>query len=131
MLPIKKFIHVLNFKEKKSVIFLLVLILIGMLVETLGVGLVIPIFTIITDPDVVNKYPSATAFISNLSPLHWFSNQEKTITTHTSLINGALFVILLFYSLKACFLVFLTWRQTTFVTKLAADWSNKLFNGYL
>ena len=75
MTTIKKFNSLLNFSQKKEVIFLLFLIFIGMFLETLGVGLIIPMFTIIMDPNIANKYPIAATFLSNLSPLNWFFDQ--------------------------------------------------------
>ena len=131
MVPIKKFNSLLNFSQKKEVIFLLFLIFIGMFLETLGVGLIIPIFTIIMDPNIANKYPIAAMFLSNLSPLNWLFDQQATISTQALLISGAIIVIIFVYSIKACFLIFLSWKQNTFVTKLGIDWSKKLFSGYL
>tara|TARA_B100001123_G_scaffold198240_1_gene225516 strand:+ start:248 stop:2008 length:1761 start_codon:yes stop_codon:yes gene_type:complete len=131
MIPIKKFNSLLNFGQKKSVIFLLFLILIGMSLETLGVGLIIPIFTIIMDPNIAAKYPTAAMLLSNLSPLKLFFNDNQNISSQALLISGAIIIIILVYSVKACFLVFLSWRQSTFVTKLGIGWSDKLFSGYL
>jgi len=131
MAPIKKFNSLLNFSQKKEVIFLLFLIFIGMFLETLGVGLIIPMFTIIMDPNIANKYPIAAMFLSNLSPLNWFFDKQATISTQALLISGAIIVIIFVYSIKACFLIFLSWKQNTFVTKLGIDWSKKLFSGYL
>ena len=102
-----------------------------MFLETLGVGLIIPIFTIIMDPNIANKYPIAAMFLSNLSPLNWLFDQHATISTQALLISGAIIVIIFVYSIKACFLIFLSWKQNTFVTKLGIDWSKKLFSGYL
>ena len=56
MIHIKKFNHLLNLKEKQKVIFLLFLILIAMFLETLGVGLIIPIFKLITDINIVDNF---------------------------------------------------------------------------
>ena len=131
MIPIKKFNSLLNFGQKKSVIFLLFLILIGMSLETLGVGLIIPIFTIIMDPNIAAKYPTTAMLLSNLSPLKLFFNDNQNISSQALLISGAIIIIILVYSVKACFLVFLSWRQSTFVTKLGIGWSDKLFSGYL
>ena len=131
MIPIKQFNSLLNYSQKKGVIFLLFLILIGMFLETLGVGLVIPVFTIIIDPNIANKYPEAAMLLSKLSPLNWFFEQTETISVQMQLITGAIIVIIFVYSIKACFLVFLSWRQCTFTADLTIAWSKKLFTGYL
>ena len=131
MIPIKQFNSLLNYSQKKGVIFLLFLILIGMFLETLGVGLVIPIFTIIIDPNIANKYPEAAMLLSKLSPLNWFFEQTETISVQMQLITGAIIVIIFVYSIKACFLVFLSWRHCAFTADLTIAWSKKLFTGYL
>ena len=101
-----------------------------MSLETLGVGLIIPIFTIIMDPNIAAKYPTAAMLLSNLSPLKLFFNDNQNISSQALLISGAIIIIILVYSVKACFLVFLSWRQRTFVTKLGRGWSANLFSGY-
>ena len=52
----KKLISLLNSSQKKTVIFLFFLILVGMLFEVLGIGLIIPVFYIILDPNFFDKY---------------------------------------------------------------------------
>ena len=96
---IKKFNHLLNSNQKKSVIFLLFLIFIGMFLETLGVGLIIPIFSIIMEPDIANKYPSAATFLSALSPLNLFIDKQETVSTQTLLITSAIMLIVFVYFL--------------------------------
>ena len=131
MIPYKKFISLLNLSQKRKVIFLLFLILIGMLLETLGVGLIIPVFTIITDPDIADKYPTGALFLSKLSPLSWFFNESEFSNIQAKLISGALIVIIFVYFFKACYLIFLSWIQSTFIMKLGILFSDRLFSGYL
>ncbi len=131
MIPIKKFNSLLNPKQKRSVLFLLFLILIGMFLETLGIGLVIPVFTIITDPNIGDKYPELVAFFSKLSPLNLLFKNTETISAQAMLITGSIIAIIFVYFVKACYLIFLSWKQNTFVTKLSIGWSDKLFSGYL
>ena len=64
MIPIKKFNSLLDTSQKRKVFILLIFIMIGMLLETLGVGLIIPIFTIIMDPNIADKYPEVSIFLS-------------------------------------------------------------------
>ena len=127
----KKFNHLLNSKEKKSVILLLFLIFIGMFLETLGVGIVIPVFTIIMDPSIADKYPTGAFLLAKLSPLNWFSDSISISTFQNQLITGAIMIIILVYIFKTCFLIFLAWIQSSFITNLTISWSDKLFSGYL
>ncbi len=130
MIHIKKFNHLLNLKEKQKVIFLLFLILIAMFLETLGVGLIIPIFKLITDINIVDKYPTISEFLFKISPSALFSKSDIQYKQF-DLINGAIVVIILVYLIKAFFMVFLSWTQSTFITKFGIKLSDKLFSGYL
>ena len=131
MMLFKKFNHVLNYKQKRSVLLLLFLIFIGMFLETLGVGIVIPVFTIIMDPNIVDKYPAGALFLTKLSPLNWLPNNLNISSIQNQIITGAIMIIIFVYIFKACFLIFLTWVQSTFITNLNISWSDKLFSGYL
>ena len=131
MIPIKKFNSLLDSNQKGKVFILLIFIMIGMLLETLGVGLIIPIFTIITDPNIADKYPEASIFVSKLSPLNWFFSNKEIYSSQVQLITGAIVVIIFVYLIKVLFVLFLIWKQNTFVTKLGIGWSDKLFTGYL
>ena len=131
MIPIKKFNSLLDSNQKGKVFILLIFIMIGMLLETLGVGLIIPIFTIITDPNIADKYPEASIFLSKLSPLNWFFSNKEIYSSQVQLITGAIIVIIFVYLIKVLFILFLIWKQNTFVTKLGIGWSDKLFTGYL
>ena len=95
MIPIKKFNFILNSSQKKSVIFLLFFILIGMFLETLGVGLIIPIFTVITDPDILNKYPVAVTLVSSLSPLNLFVDQNESISALALISISSIYIFIL------------------------------------
>ena len=59
----KKVISLLNSAQKKSFIILFVFMLIGMALETLGIGLIIPLFSLITDQNFVDKYQTLTLIL--------------------------------------------------------------------
>jgi ABC-type multidrug transport system fused ATPase/permease subunit len=99
---------------------LVVLMLIGMVLETAGVGLVIPVLGLITVPDFDTRY----RFIASV--LRVLGNPN-----HTTQVVWAMASLVAFYAIKALFLSFLAWRQMTFVFGLQADLSQRLFAGYL
>ena len=127
---LKKINYLLSSTQKKKLIFLFFLALVGVLFETLGIGLVIPMFKIITDPSILDKYP-ILSFLTDLSPFNWFLGESHDMSVQGQLITGAIIMVIIVYSLKACFLIFLSWKQNTFVTNLGIHWSEKLFSGYL
>lgn len=123
----KKIISLLNSKQKKTIIFLIFLMFIGMIFETLGIGLIIPAFTIITDPTSIGKYSSLMTFWSE----DWMFNASQMDITQTQLIFISIAIVVSVYILKTIFLVYLSWRQSNFIKNVSLYWSHKLFSGYL
>lgn len=111
---------ILDRSEKKAVLVLLVLMMVGMVLETLGVGLVVPVLALITDPAMVSRYPAAQRLVGlagNPSPM--------------MLVAGAMGVLVAAYAVKAAFLAFLAWKQAELIFGLDAALSERLFRGYL
>ena len=107
-------------QQRKSAIGLLGLMIIGMVLETLGVGLVIPVIALITDENLAKSYP-------RLQPaLEFLGNpDQKTI------IVGAMLSLVGIYLIKSVFLGFLVWRQSRFAFGIQANISQQLFTTYL
>ena len=111
---------ILDRAEKREVAILLVLMLVGMILETLGVGLVVPVLALITDPAMVSRYPATerlVAIVGNPEPM--------------MLVGGAMALLVLAYAVKVAFLAFLAWKQARFIFGLDAALSERLFRGYL
>ena len=114
---IKKIISLLNPVQKKVLSILFVFMLIGMLLETLGIGLIIPLFSIITDQNFIEKYPSVAIFLAKLSPENWFLDSSQFKIDQNQLIKSSVIIILLVYLFKSCFLVYVSWKQSDFLKK--------------
>ena len=127
----KKVISLLNSAQKKSFIILFVLMLIGMVLETLGIGLIIPLFSLITDQNFVDKYQTLTIFLTKLYPTNWFLNFSELKPEQNELVIVAVTLVVLIYFFKGAFLIYLSWRQTTFLKGTNKYWASKLFLGYL
>ena len=123
----KKLIFLLNSSQKNTVIFLFFLILVGMLFEVLGIGLIIPVFSIIIDPNFFDKYILELSYlIKNFS----FDFSQLKFSKNQVVIFTVLLVVII-YTIKNCFLGYLFWKQNNFIRLVALDWSKKLFSGYL
>ena len=96
------------------------LMLIGMVLETLGIGLVIPAMAVMTQADLAVKYPAAAPI------LHLLGNPS-----HSQLLVGGMLILVAVYVVKTLFLAYLAWRQSCFSYELQADLSYRLFAGYL
>lgn len=101
---IKKLNAVLNKKQKKRVIALLFLILIGAVLETLGVSMILPIVTAVVEPDVFTENEIVVQ-ISRWLGLH--SLEEFVIVMIIALI--------LIFVLKNMYLLFMYYVQHSFI----------------
>lgn len=99
---------------------LLGLMVIGMLMETLGIGLVVPAISIIMQDDFATRYPSIANIASVLE-----------ISTKAELIIATMLILVGVYVAKNAFLAFLIWKQTKFSFDAQANISQRLFATYL
>ena len=120
MITAKKVWQLLNPREHRAALAQLGLMLIGMVLETLGIGLVIPALTLMTQSDLAVKYPLLAPWLNRLG----HPSQERLIIVGMLILVGV-------YAIKALFLAFLAWRQAHFVSTLQANLSQRLFEGYM
>lgn len=116
----KKIWELLTSAERRSALALLGLMFVGMLLETLGVGLVIPAIALLTQSDLVRNYPifqSALQALGNPNP--------------QTLAIGGVLVLVGVYLIKTLFLGFLAWQQTRFAFEVQVQLSQRLFTTYL
>lgn len=106
--------------ERRSAVALLGLMLIGMVLETLGVGLIVPTLALVTQRDFAVHYPA-------LQPVFQILDNPS----QQSLIIGGMLALVVTYIVKATFLAFLAWRQTRFLFGMRARLSQQLFTVYL
>jgi ATP-binding cassette, subfamily B, bacterial PglK len=112
----KKYFEILNSKQKKSLLYLILFLLVGTILETVSLGVIIPVLTFITKGE-------AAAINSNIFPGVILNADNLQIILLSSLI--------LVYIIKGVFLSYFTWYQNKFSFGLTADISNLLFEGYL
>ena len=62
----RKISGLLTSAERRSAVVLLCLMFIGMLLEMLGIGLVIPAIAILTQPDYAERFPALQPFLAGL-----------------------------------------------------------------
>lgn len=97
-----------------------VLMLIGVLLETLGVGLVIPALALMTQSDLVSRYPALAPWLIR------FGNP-----THNQLVMAGMMALVAVTALRAGYLTWLAWWQSRYVYSIQIDISQRLFAGYL
>lgn len=112
--------EILTPKQRRAAAVLMVLIFVGMVLETLGIGLVIPALSLMAEGDPAVRYPSLTPWLNRLGNP---SREQLVVWGMLTLVVTAL--------IKAGFLTFLAWRQSRFVYGLQAELSQRLFTAYL
>ena len=120
MTTLQKLWHMLTAAQRRAALLLLALMLIGMVLETLGIGLIIPALALMTQSDITSKYPEMAPWLARLG------NPD-----HNKLIIGGMLALVSVYAVKALFLSFLAWRQARFVAWMQEDISRRLFTAYL
>lgn len=120
MLPsIRKIWGLLRPHQRRKSVLVFSLMLVGMVMEMVGLGMVIPVLTILTDNN--KETSSVGAIIVSLSG-H---------LSHTEIITVGMIVLVGVYVVKTTFLAFLTWQQAKFVFGLQVDLSKRLFRSYI
>ena len=96
------------------------LMLIGMIFETLGIGLVIPAIALLTQANIATKYSAVRHLLEKVG------NPSRE-----DIVVGGMLLLVAFYLLKAIFIGWLTWRQMSLVFGIQAQLSQRLFTSYL
>ena len=117
---ISKIHQLLTPAECKSALVLLGFMVIGMVLETLGIGLVIPAIALLMQDDLAARYPAVKPVLERLGN-----------PSPQALIVGAMLGLAGIYLAKNLFLAFLAWRQTRFAFGVQAQISQRLFTTYL
>lgn len=112
--------HLLSAQQKHSAWLLLGLMLVGMVLETAGVGLIVPAMALMVQSDLAGRYPSIAPVLQALG------NPDRK-----ELLQVGLLFLVGVYAIKAVFLGFLAWRQARFAHNLQESLSFRLFAGYL
>lgn len=116
----KKIKSLLNRKQKESLIILSLLLVIGMFFEVFGLGLILPFITIILDPNIITSSEYSSLIRDFFGEI-----------TYKNFLFISLITIILVYLFKTLFLIFLVFKQNSFLSILHAELSVKLFNNYL
>jgi len=106
--------------QKRQAAILMVLTAIGMGLEMLGLGLVIPVMGLLADNNLAANYP----FMA--TPLAWLGHPSPA-----RLAAIAMLTLVGIHVIRVTFLGYLAWRQMGFAMALQADIGERLFSGYL
>lgn len=117
----KKVWRLLSSNRRRGALRLWCFMVVGMMFELVGVGLVVPVMAILLDPsDLASRSPLFQHYLDMMG------NPERLHLV--MIVMGTLFSA---YLIKNLYLVFLAWQQTRYVYSLQAELSTKLFTTYL
>jgi len=120
MTNIGKTIALLSVPQRKKIAILFVFMLFGMVLETFGIALILPVLGIITNPNFLIDYPIA----GNISA--YFGSPTKI-----QLVVGSMIMLSFAFLIKSIFLIYMGWKQSQFHADLRVFMSKKLFSGYM
>jgi ABC-type multidrug transport system fused ATPase/permease subunit len=103
--------------DRVAFIRIVVMVIIGMFLETISLGIVVPIIGILTQDDYQQKYPFIVDIFGNLS------SEE--------LISAVMVAMVLIYLVRSLFLFWSLWIQKGFSASLSGRLSQSLFAIYL
>ncbi len=119
-------------KQKIQLLVLGIMIFIGGILETLGVGAMMPVVTALLTPDKLQEYVDKYQFLGNIcSVLHIEDVGQMTMT----LLIGLMAI----YVIKNLYILLLTYKQNTFITqtrnkmisRVMAEFLNRPYEQYL
>jgi ABC-type multidrug transport system fused ATPase/permease subunit len=117
---IKKIWSLLSVSEHRKGLILLFLMMISTGLEILGIGLIIPTISLLTNTNLIEKFPILQPF------LEFIGNPDQA----TLVIYGMLSLVFI-YALKNLFLAFFAWVQAKYTFDIQIRLSQYLFELYL
>ncbi|MDR2889349.1 MAG: ABC transporter ATP-binding protein/permease [Lachnospiraceae bacterium] len=116
--------YILDRKQKRKFLLLGVMILIGGMLETLGVSGMLPILQGIMDPDSLNGFISKVPFLEKLY-------QALGIQSDKQLITILLVTLMIIFVVKNIYSLFLTYRQNSFITQTRNKMISRVMREFL
>lgn len=116
----RKIWQILTPKQRKGTAGQFALMFIGALLDTIGIGLIVPVIILLTQEDIVSSYPAV------VPALEYIGNPDRE-----TLIVIAILALVCIYLIKALYLGFLAWSQTRFIFSIRVSMSQALFTSYM
>tara|TARA_B100000925_G_C22008550_1_gene474894 strand:+ start:303 stop:2036 length:1734 start_codon:yes stop_codon:yes gene_type:complete len=115
----KKIRALLAIEQKRALIILSGLLLIGMFFEILGLGMLLPILTILLNPAQLSEVFVHINFV------------DLDVFSYNDIVVFCLFSLFFIYVIKTFFLVFITYKQNVILENIGISIQNKLFSKQL
>jgi len=116
--------YIFDRKQKGQIVILAVLILIGGVVETLGVSMMLPVVSVILNPEALHRNIDKYPLIRNTLNALGFDTDMKLACL-------LLVVMILLFVVKNAYLLFLIHRQNTFISRARNDMISRVMREFL
>ena len=107
---LKKIGYIFDRKQKVQLGILGVMIFVGGLLETLGVGAMIPVVTALLTPETLQEYVDKYPILQQICDMLGIQSVGQMTT-------ALLLALMAIYIIKNLYLVYLVYRQNTFITQ--------------
>ena len=107
-------------KELRYCAFLVIVMMVGAVLEAIGIGAILPLISLMGQPDFLVQHPEIAGYAAKVG-----------ITTHTELIIGLSFLLILLYILKNLYLAWQMRLQIKFSISNQIEFSKELMANYL
>ena len=109
--------RILTHQERRRLGWIFVLMLVGSVLETLSLGLVVPVVGLLTRPSYIQKFP-------RINELLGFPSEQQFVI-------GTMFALVAVYIVKSSFLIWITWVQRGYSASVTTRIGRHLFRSYL
>ena len=127
----KKIFKILNKQEKRFFLIIIFLVLVNASLETIGIAAIVPLISLIIQPDFLNDYSYISGFILNISKALQPDSFFEKNNIQSNLIIGGVACFSMVFLFKTIFFIFLNYIHSTFTHNLIHSISAKLYKGYL
>ena len=107
-------------RELRHCAFLVVVMIVGAVLEAVGIGAILPLISLMGQPDFLDRHAEIAAYAAKLG-----------VTTHTGLIIGLSLLLILLYILKNLYLTWQLCLQINFSIFNQIQFSKELMASYL
>ena len=116
--------YIFDKKQKGQLFILAVLILIGGVVETLGVSMMIPVISVILKPESLHRQIEKREILQNIV-------NALGLNTDLKLASALLISLIFLFIFKNLYLLFLVYKQNTFISRARNDMISRVMREFL
>lgn len=121
---LKKISYIFDRKQKIQLGILGVMIFVGGLLETLGVGAMIPVVTALLTPETLKEYVDKYPILQQICDMLGIQSVGQMTT-------ALLLALMAIYIIKNLYLVYLVYRQNTFITQSRNQMISRVMGEFL